>query len=496
MNKKAENIIIKERPPVVVVLGHIDHGKTSLLMAIKDFRILSKESGGITQHVGAYQVEKNNKKITFLDTPGHESFSAIRSRGVKTADIALLVIDAVEGVKPQTKEAIKNINESGVLPIIVLNKIDKEGANPERVNQELLQDNIWVESLGGKIPSVNVSAKTGQGIDDLLEMISLIAEVENFEAVYSGKAEGVVIESKMDSRKGVTTTILITQGELKKGDILGSDSSFGKARILGDFLGNDIEKAYPSDPVVIIGFEKIPIVGEVISTYDSMDKAKKNLKLKNICSRDPNIKPDDKVINLVIKADVLGSIEGILDILKTIPQDIVKLNILRSEIGEVNENDIKLARNCAGHVFAFKVKTDKIAETIIQNGNISYYNFDIIYELADKVKELVSSILITEKERIDLGEMNVLAIFRTEKDKQIVGGRITDGIIEKNCNLEIFRDDEKIGTGQVAGIEVAKKKVEKVNKDNECGILYKGKERIQEGDTLKFFKEDFIKINV
>jgi translation initiation factor IF-2 len=496
MTKDTENIVITQRPPVVVVLGHIDHGKTSLLMAIKDFRVLSKESGGITQHVGAYQVEKNEKKITFIDTPGHESFSAIRSRGVKTADIALLVIDAVEGVKPQTKEAIKNINDSGVLPIIVFNKIDKEGANPERVKQELLQDNIWVESLGGKVPSVNVSAKTKQGIDELLEIILLTAEVENFEAVYSGKAEGVVIESKMDSKKGITATLLITQGELKRGDVLGSDSAFGKARILEDFVGKTIEKAYPSDPVVIIGLEKIPAVGEVVSVYDSLDEAKKNLKANRTCARNANIKPDDKVLSIVIKADVIGSLEGINDIINTISQDVVKINILRSEIGEVNESDIKLARNCAGYVFAFKVKTDKVAETIIQNGNIPFYNFDIIYELADKVKELMNAMVVTEKQRIDLGELDVLAIFRTEKEKQIVGGKVIDGVIENNCNLEIYRDNQKIGQGKVVGIEVAKKKVEKANKDSECGLLYKGKEKIQEGDILKFYKEDFIKLDV
>ena len=237
IKNKENNIDIRKKPPVVVVLGHIDHGKTSLLMAIKDFRVLSKEVGGITQHVGAYQIEYNNEKITFIDTPGHESFSAIRSRGAKVADIGILVIDTCEGIKKQTREAIKHIKESGVVPIVALNKIDKECANPEKVKQELLGEDIWVESLGGKIPSVEVSAKNKIGIDNLLEVILLVAEIENIEAIYSGKGEGVIIESRLDTRKGATATVLLTQGIIRKGDIIGTNSVTGKVKTFEDFDG-------------------------------------------------------------------------------------------------------------------------------------------------------------------------------------------------------------------------------------------------------------------
>ncbi|MDD4358794.1 MAG: translation initiation factor IF-2 [Candidatus Pacebacteria bacterium] len=494
MNKKKENNInIGQRPPVVVVLGHIDHGKTSLLMAIKDFRVLGKESGGITQHVGAYQIEYNKKKITFIDTPGHESFSAIRSRGVKVADIAILVIDACEGIKKQTQEAIRHIKESGATPIVALNKIDKECANPERVKQELLQEDIWVESLGGKVPAVEVSAKTKQGIENLLEMILLVAEMENLEAFYNGEKEAVIIESRMDPHKGPSITAIVTEGTFKKGQFVGTHSAVGKIRTLQSFEGKEINEACPSDPVVINGFENIPTVGEIIRVYETLSQAEKDLRPKELLIKNPDIKAGDKVLNLIIKADVIGSIEGILEILKSIPQDKVKLNILRAEVGDANEKDVKLAKTSDANIITFRVKADKIAENIIQNSNVNFFYFDIIYDLSKKIRELMEGLLVIEKERIDLGELDVLAIFRTEREKQIVGGRVVEGRIEKNVNIEIWRDNEKIGQGKVVGLEVSKKKVDVAYKDSEAGILYQGKEKIQEGDILKFYKEEFVK---
>lgn len=495
-NKNENNIDIRKRPPVVVVLGHIDHGKTSLLMAIKDFRVLPKEVGGITQHVGAYQIEYNNEKITFIDTPGHESFSAIRSRGARAADIGILVIDACEGIKKQTREAIKHIKESGIIPIVALNKIDKECANPEKVKQELLGEDIWVESLGGKIPAVEVSAKNKIGIDNLLEVILLVAEIENIEAIYSERGEGVIIESRLDPRKGPTATVLLTQGIMKKGDIIGTNSVTGKIKTFESFDGKIIDEAFPSDPVSISGFSEVPSVGEVLKVYDSFDEADKNLKPREVLIKNPDIKAGDKVLNLVIKTDVIGSLEGILEILKIIPQDKVKLNILKAEVGDVNEKDVKLAKDSDAHVIAFRVKVDKIAENIVHNNKIEILYFDIIYDLAKKVRELMDAILVVEKQRMDIGELDVLAIFRTEKEKQIVGGRVIDGRIEKNLKVEIIRDNEKIGEGKVVGLEVSKKKVEVAHKDSEAGILYQGKEKIQEGDVLKFYKEEFVKPSI
>ena len=497
IKKQKENKIeIIKRPPVVVVLGHIDHGKTSLLMAIKDFRVLGKESGGITQHVGAYQIEYNGQKITFIDTPGHESFSAIRSRGAKAADIGILVIDACEGIKKQTKEAIKHIKESGITPIIALNKIDKENANPEKVKQELLREDMWVESLGGKIPSVEISAKTKQGIDSLLEIILLVAEIENLETDINKEGEAVVIESRLDSKKGPTATAIITQGIIERGDYIATNSVTGKVKTFEDFNGKNVLKAFPGDPVNISGFSEVPSVGEIVKVYSSFEESNKNIRPKELLIKNPSIKEGDKVIHLVIKADVIGSLEGILEILKTIPQDKVKINILKAEVGDINEKDVKLAKNSEAPLISFRVKTDKIAESIIQNTKIDVYNFDIIYDLAKTIRELMDIILVAQKERIDVGEVDVLAIFRTEKEKQIVGGRVVFGQVEKGLKVEIFRNNEKIGEGKVMGLETSKKKVDVVYKDNEAGILYQGKVRIEEGDLLRFYKEEFVKYKV
>ena len=497
IKKQKENKIeIIKRPPVVVVLGHIDHGKTSLLMAIKDFRVLGKESGGITQHVGAYQIEYNGQKITFIDTPGHESFSAIRSRGAKAADIGILVIDACEGIKKQTKEAIKHIKESGITPIIALNKIDKENANPEKVKQELLREDMWVESLGGKIPSVEISAKTKQGIDSLLEIILLVAEIENLETDINKEGEAVVIESRLDSKKGPTATAIITQGIIERGDYIATNSVTGKVKTFEDFNGKNVLKAFPGDPVNISGFSEAPSVGEIVKVYSSFEESNKNIRPKELLIKNPSIKEGDKVIHLVIKADVIGSLEGILEILKTIPQDKVKINILKAEVGDINEKDVKLAKNSEAPLISFRVKTDKIAESIIQNTKIDVYNFDIIYDLAKTIRELMDIILVAQKERIDVGEVDVLAIFRTEKEKQIVGGRVVFGQVEKGLKVEIFRNNEKIGEGKVMGLETSKKKVDVVYKDNEAGILYQGKVRIEEGDLLRFYKEEFVKYKV
>ena len=494
--QKENKIEIIKRPPVVVVLGHIDHGKTSLLMAIKDFRVLGKESGGITQHVGAYQIEYNGQKITFIDTPGHESFSAIRSRGAKAADIGILVIDACEGIKKQTKEAIKHIKESGITPIIALNKIDKENANPEKVKQELLREDMWVESLGGKIPSVEISAKTKQGIDSLLEIILLVAEIENLETDINKEGEAVVIESRLDSKKGPTATAIITQGIIERGDYIATNSVTGKVKTFEDFNGKNVLKAFPGDPVNISGFSEAPSVGEIVKVYSSFEESNKNIRPKELLIKNPSIKEGDKVIHLVIKADVIGSLEGILEILKTIPQDKVKINILKAEVGDINEKDVKLAKNSEAPLISFRVKTDKIAESIIQNTKIDVYNFDIIYDLAKTIRELMDIILVAQKERIDVGEVDVLAIFRTEKEKQIVGGRVVFGQVEKGLKVEIFRNNEKIGEGKVMGLETSKKKVDVVYKENEAGILYQGKVRIEEGDLLRFYKEEFVKYKV
>jgi len=488
-NIKQPDVI--SRPPVVVVLGHIDHGKTSLLMAIREFNVLEKESGGITQHVGAYQIEHNDKKITFIDTPGHESFSAIRGRGSKLADIAVLVIDASEGVKKQTKEAIKHIKDAGLTTIVALNKMDKPGANPEMVKQQLSKEDILVESWGGQVPSVEMSAKTGQGITDLLDMIQLVAEVADLKAETGVLAEGTIIEAYLDPKKGPTATVLIENGTLNQGDYIGTSSIVGKVKNLGDFLQKEMKEANPSDPAVIIGFEGVPTVGEKFHVFNSYDEAKANLKEREIKQITFEFDPCKKYLNLIIKGDAQGSLEGIEEVLKVLPQDNVCIRIIKSEVGDITEQDIKMAKTSTAIVIAFRVKKDKVAEISAENNKVKVYDFSIIYELAQKVRELMERKLTKEKERIELGKIGVLAIFRTEKNRQIVGGDVTEGEVQKGASLEIFREGEKIGHGRIVELQSSKKDFDVVKKGKECGILYQGGERIKEGDELVVFREEY-----
>ncbi len=492
MIKKNKQPDVISRPPVVVVLGHIDHGKTSLLMAIREFNILEKESGGITQHVGAYQIEHNQKKITFIDTPGHESFSAIRGRGSKLADIAVLVIDASEGIKKQTKEAIALIKNAKLTTIVALNKMDKPGANPEMVKQQLSKEEILVESWGGQVPSVEISAKTGQGITDLLDMIQLVADVEDLKAETEVLAEGTIIEAYLDPKKGPTTTVLVENGTLRQGDFIGTDSVVGKIKNLGDFLQKEMEEANPSDPAVIIGFENVPAVGEKFHVFSSYEEAKANLKQREIKRDTFEFDPNKKYLNLVIKGDAQGSLEGIEEVLKILPQDNVCIRIIRSEVGDITEQDVKMAKTSEAVMIAFRVKKDKVAEISAENNKVKVYEFSIIYELAQKVRELMERKLTKEKERIDLGKIEVLAIFRTEKNRQIVGGNVIEGEVQKGASLEIFREEEKIGHGRIIELQSNKKDFDVVKKGKECGILYQGNERIKEGDTLVVFKEEYI----
>jgi len=488
-NIKQPDVI--SRPPVVVVLGHIDHGKTSLLMAIREFNVLEKESGGITQHVGAYQVEHNSKKITFIDTPGHESFSAIRGRGSKLADIAVLVIDAAEGIKKQTKEAIKHIKDAGLTTIVALNKMDKPGANPEMVKQQLSKEDILVESWGGQVPSVEMSAKTGQGITDLLDMIQLVAEVADLKAETGVLAEGTIIEAYLDPKKGPTATVLVENGTLNQGEYIGTNSTVGKVKNLGDFLQKEMAEANPSDPAVIIGFENVPTVGEKFYAFASYEEAKANLKEKEKKQVVFEFDPCKKYLNLIIKGDAQGSLEGIEEVLKILPQDNVCLRIIRSEVGDITEQDIKMAKTSEAIIISFRVKKDKVAEISAENNKVKVYDFSIIYELAQKVRELMERKLIKEKERIDLGKIGVLAIFRTEKNRQIVGGDVIEGEVQKGASLEIFREGEKIGHGRIVELQSNKKDFDVVKKGKECGILYQGGERIKEGDELVVFKEEY-----
>jgi translation initiation factor IF-2 len=480
------------RPPIVVVLGHIDHGKTSLLLAIRKMKVPSEKPGGaITQHIGAYQVEEEGKKIAFIDTPGHEAFSAMRSRGAKVADVAILVIDAVDGVKAQTKEAISHIKKTKIPFIIALNKIDKPEADPNKVKRELQKEEVKVEELGGEIPSVAVSAKTGQGIPDLLDLILLVAEMQELKTSLSLPAEGVIIEAYLDSKRGPIATLLLQNGILKTGDIVATSSTLGKIKKLEDFQGKEISRVEPAQPAVLLGLEKVPKVGEKIKFFDNLEKAKEYQKVKEEKVAFPTLEipPEKKVLNLILKTDVKGSIEAIEEALRNLPQDKVFLHILRAEVGDINENDFKLAKEAKAAILGFRVKMTATAQVLSQREKIKIIRADIIYDLVEAVRKLMEKTIEAKVVREDLGKVKVLLIFLTEKNRQIVGGKVTEGQVEKGTKIEVLRDEELVGKGKLINLQRDKKDVPKLSKGQECGILYEGNVKIEEGDKLVIYRE-------
>lgn len=487
---------IQPRPPIVVVLGHVDHGKSSILDAVKDFKITSKESGGITQHIGAYEVEYPSassgqvSKITFIDTPGHEAFSAMRSRGAKVADIAILVVAAEEGIKPQTKEAILHIKKAGIPMIVALNKVDKPEANPEKVKRELMKEEVLVESMGGKIPSVEISAKTKKGIPELLELILLVGEMEKLQGDVRIPGHGVVVESYLDGKRGPTATLLLRDGSLRVGDIVGTASVLGKVKILEDFQGKTIEEALPSQPVIVIGFEKVPQVGEKFEVYSNTESAQKYIAKKERKAEAGEvflIEEGQKVLNVVLKADVQGSIEAMNEVLKDIPQDKIILRVLKSEVGDISESDVKLAKSGNAKIIGFRVKTSEAALVLSERDNIKILNFDIIYELVQAVRQMMEKLVEPEKVRLDLGKIKVMAIFLTEKNRQIIGGKVVDREVRKGTSIEITRQGEAVGDGKLINLQKNKKDASIAVKGEECGLLYEGSVKAEVGDILLIY---------
>jgi len=492
--KKTENL--EARPPIVVVLGHVDHGKTTLLDYIRKTNVVEKESGGITQHIGAYQAQK----ITFIDTPGHEAFSQMRSRGAKVADVAVLVVAAEEGIKPQTKEVISHIKEFKIPVVVAMNKVDKPAANPEKVIGELAKEGITVESQGGKVPSINISAKTGQGIDELLEILLLVAELEELKADPKKPASGVIIESYLDSQRGPTATLLVREGTLKKGDIVVCGDSYGRVRILEDFQGNSIKEALPSAPAVVIGLNQVPTVGERFSVVGSEKQAKEktNKQGKKPAQSPKGIEagpPESegfggKTFNIILKADVKGSLEAIEGTLRNIEQEEVSINILKSEVGDISESDIKLAYSTNSTIIGFRIKTSVFISNLAQRQKVRIKTFEVIYELVEEVKKGLSKLLEPEIVREELGKLKVIAIFRKEKSRMIVGGKVTSGKVVNKTRIDVIRDKEKITSGRITQLQHNKKDVPEIEKGKEAGILFEGEPIIEEGDILEVYREE------
>ncbi len=488
--QNSENL--QTRPPVVVVMGHVDHGKTTILDTIRKTKVAEKETGGITQHMGAYEVEHQGKKITFIDTPGHEAFYAMRSRGVKVADIAVLVVAADDGVMPQTKEAIKHITQAGIPMIVAINKIDKPGANSQRVKNQLLEEQIVIEEFKGDVPAVEVSARTGQGIEALLEMINLVAEVAELKARSSGNAEGVVIEAELNPKSGAIATLLVKEGALVVGDIIATSSSFGKIKRLENFLGESVQEAGPGMPVRVIGLGDVPGVGEKFSVHASIEEASEKAEERKRRVGDGRevleLSPDQKVLPLILKADARGTLEAVRGVIKSIAQEGLFLRILSESVGEIMETDIKFAAGAHALIVGFRVKINPAAVNFAQQTKVEILLSDIIYDLVEKVRAKVSELFIQEEEEVELGTLKTAAIFRTEKTRMIIGGHVLEGEMKRGARVRVLRGETAQGEGKITSIKIQDKSVEQVKKGTQCGILFEGPVRIEAGDILQAYE--------
>lgn len=489
---------LSSRPPIVTILGHVDHGKTTLLDTIRKASVASGESGGITQHISAYQTRKRGKNITFIDTPGHEAFAAMRERGVSIADIAILVVAADDGVRPQTKEVIKYLKEKNIPTIVAVNKIDKPNANPERVKQELAEHEILIEQWGGKVMCNEISAKNNIGITDLLESILLLAEVEDFQANDKRDGLAVVLESHKDEQKGPVATVVVKTGTLKVGQDVNAGKTYGRIRRMEDHRGQSIEKATPSAPVTIFGLTDTAETNDIIQVAN----AKRNARLKSqeVAMRLTGDKRQVKSINdndgipkfnIIIKSDVQGSIEAIEQILDTIPQEKVSVSYIDTGVGNITESDIKMAESSDATIYGFNVVASSVAKRMADDAEVSVKTYKVIYELVDDIKKILLSMLPDEIERTDVGQLEVLGIFRTEKDKMIIGGRVTKGkVVAKDAKIDVYRNgEEPIGTGELVNLQHNKVDIDEVKKDQECGMTFAGETKIKVGDTLHIYTE-------
>ncbi|MBN1778885.1 MAG: translation initiation factor IF-2 [Candidatus Buchananbacteria bacterium] len=497
---------LQERPPVVVVMGHVDHGKTKLLDAIRTTNVVEGESGGITQHIGAYQVEKKGKKITFIDTPGHEAFTTMRSRGARVADIAILVIAADDSIQPQTKESIKIIKSAQLPMIVAINKIDKPEANQEKVKQDLAALGLTPEEWGGDTICVPISAKQGTGIDDLLEMILLVAETEKDEirANPNKAAVGTIIESHVDKGQGPVATVLIQNGTLKRGDLITvGDIFYGKIKSMKNYLGNNVDQATPSMPIEISGLKANASIGDVLQVTDTVERKNriKTYDLKNQATaytkpveiNKEKIAAGVKALNVIIKADVLGSLEAVISSLLQIENPEVSVNIIDKGLGNINDNDVERAITANAIVFGFNVKPTQTAERLAQDKKVEIKIYEVIYHLLEDVKKRLEEMLSPEVIRTDFGRVKVLAIFKQEKNLMVIGGSVTKDKAVNNAKVDVIRDKHKIATGSIVKLQMNKINVNEVSQGNECGIQYEGKPVIEVGDSLEVYQEEIKK---
>ncbi len=502
------------RAPVIVVMGHVDHGKTTLLDTIREANIAAKESGGITQHIGAYQTmwkdpkTKTERALTFIDTPGHEAFTVMRSRGAKVADMAILVVAADDGVKPQTEEVIQIIRAAKLPFVVAVNKIDKPGADLNRVKTELSNRGIQSEDWGGAVPFVEISAKQKLNIDKLLDVLLLVADMnaETIQADPLLPAAGTIIESHVDKHTGPVATVLVQSGTLHKNDpLVVNGEIYGKVRAMRTWAHALMDTAGPSVPVQVIGFKVAPEVGDILDVARESTASMINVKAKRtrqtgaervIVSRSEPATDEEgeekkkRTLNLVVKADVLGSLEAIIGSLEKIHHDEVGVKIIGKGLGNISEDDVKKAEAGGGTVIAFRVQVPRAAEDELHEKQIPFFRYEVIYDLINWVKVELEKLLDQEKIINDVGRLKVLAIFRTDKGAQTLGGRVEEGKARPGVRVRVKRSGQIVGEGKITTCQTGKQEVKEVPSGSECGVRFEGRDRVEIGDVLEFYTEE------
>jgi translation initiation factor IF-2 len=500
-----------ERPPVVTVMGHVDHGKTSLLDAIRETEVAAGEAGGITQHIGAYQVHHGDKQVTFLDTPGHEAFTAMRARGARVTDLAVIVIAADDGVKPQTEEAIDHARAADVPIIVAVNKVDKEGAQPERVRTELTQRGLQPAEWGGETEFVDVSAKTRQGLEELLDTILVVTDLEELRANSAAEASGTVIESKLDPGRGPVVSVLIQRGTLRVGDALVAGAHFGRVRAMNDFTGARVKSAKPGDPVEVLGFDGVPEAGEIVRAVENERRARQlagergtRLKTEALARRSGRkLSLEDvfklaregavKELGLVIKADVAGSLEAIEDEIAKLPQEEVKVNIIHRGVGGINESDVMLASASEGLILAFNVRPVGDARRLAEREGVEIRSYAVIYRAIEELRAAMQGLLEPEEVESTLGQAEIRQIFRASRIGVIAGSMVSEGKVTRGARVRVVREGTVIQDTTIASLRRVNEDVREVAAGFECGIVLANFQDLREGDVLETYETRLLK---
>jgi translation initiation factor IF-2 len=495
-----------ERPPVVTIMGHVDHGKTSLLDAIRETEVAAGEAGGITQHIGAYQVHHGDKEITFLDTPGHEAFTAMRARGARVTDLAVIVVAADDGVKPQTEEAIDHARAAEVPIIVAVNKIDKEGAQPERVRTEMTQHGLQPAEWGGETEFVDVSAKTHEGLDALLDTIQVVTDLEELKANSNADASGTVIESKLDPGRGPVVSVLIQRGTLRVGDALVAGAHFGRVRAMHDFIGAKVKRATPGEPVEVLGFDGVPEAGEIVRVVENERRARQlageranRLKTEALARRSGRkVSLEDvfklaqegtvKELSLVVKADVAGSLEALEDEIAKLPQQEVSVNIIHRGVGGINESDVMLAAASEGVVLAFNVRPVGDARQIAEREGVEIRSYAVIYRAIDELRAAMQGMLEPAEVETTLGQAEVRQLFRASKIGTIAGSFVTEGKVTRGAKARVVRDGTVIYDTTIESLRRFNDDAREVTSGFECGIVLANFQDLHEGDVLETYE--------